>query len=210
MARRVRLDIRQASRTIALVFVGVAAANVLLFALATRPSVRRLTEVTEEASPRLAALKARATEVEAREAYLAGLKQAQADLETLAEKVLSSKKRRMIEVQFEVDRLARQFGVNLDRMEIENEPIPAAGVERFAMTLPLEGGYANLRRFLRAVEESEKFLIVEHVALGTGKEGGVLLQLNITLATYFDLPEEAREPVGPVRTRRPDAAEEGA
>ncbi|MFN0281755.1 MAG: hypothetical protein ACKVZ6_07260 [Kineosporiaceae bacterium] len=57
------------------------------------------------------------------------------------------------------------------------------------MTLPLEGGYANLRRFLHAVEISGEFLVIERVALAEGDEGGVRLALNITLATYFDLPE---------------------
>ena len=40
------------------------------------------------------------------------------------------------------------------------------------------------------MEHSAKFLLVERVALGKGKDGGVMLQLNITLATYFNAPED--------------------
>ena len=72
------------------------------------------------------------------------------------------------------------------------------------ITVPLEGGYSALRRFLQAVEHSSKFLLVERVALGKGKEGGVLLQLNITLATYFNAPEERlrKKPQPTRRSRR--------
>ena len=67
-------------------------------------------------------------------------------------------------------------------------------LDRLVITVPLEGGYVSLRNFLRAVEHSSKFLLVERVALGKGKEGGVLLQLNITLATYFNAPEHMLSP----------------
>ena len=53
------------------------------------------------------------------------------------------------------------------------------------ISVPLEGGYANLRKFLQAVEGSDKFLVVERVALARGKQGGRMLDLNISLATYF-------------------------
>ena len=73
------------------------------------------------------------------------------------------------------------------------------------MTVPLEGGYANLRRFLQAVEVSDKFLVVERVALGEGKRGGAMLQLSITLATYFDAPERYKR--GKERERRRRASQ---
>ena len=50
--------------------------------------------------------------------------------------------------------------------------------------------YANLRKFLQAVEESDKFLVVERVSLAKGKEGGSSLSLSISLATYFTAPPE--------------------
>jgi len=58
------------------------------------------------------------------------------------------------------------------------------------MTVPLEGGYPNLRKFLQAVEHSDQFFVVERVSLARGKAGGKLLSLNIILATYFTAPEE--------------------
>ena len=63
-------------------------------------------------------------------------------------------------------------------------------LDRLEMVVPLEGGYVNLRKFLQAVEESDKFLLVERVALAQGKQGGRLLDLTISLASYFSAPEE--------------------
>ena len=50
--------------------------------------------------------------------------------------------------------------------------------------------YSSFYRW--SVENSEKFLVVERVALGEGKRGGVMLQLSISLATYFEAPEDVK------------------
>ncbi len=71
-------------------------------------------------------------------------------------------------------------------VDTDTEYMAGQGLERFAMVVPLQGGYANLRHFIQAVESSDKFLVVERVAIDRAKDGGVLLQMNITLATYFD------------------------
>ena len=85
------------------------------------------------------------------------------------------------------------FSIDLESVSFASEPLYKEDLDRLVMVVPLEGGYTNLRKFLQAVEESDKFLLVERVALAEGREGGVMLQLNITLATYFDLPEELRQ-----------------
>ena len=65
---------------------------------------------------------------------------------------------------------------------------PMMDLDKLIMVVPLQGNYASLRAFLQAVEDSEKFLLVERVALAEARQGGVMLELNITLATYFDAP----------------------
>ena len=102
----------------------------------------------------------------------------------------------MVTAQLEVADLARQFGVAVEKVEYRNETLMDEGLDYMGMVVPLEGGYTNLRRFIEAVEESDKFLVIESVSLDQAKDGGTLLQLNIALATYFDapgVPEEQRE-----------------
>ncbi len=190
-APRMRFDIRQASRDLAIVFVAILALNLGFYVLSVRPRLQEYRSLTEENEPRARELERREAARRARETYRRALGQAEEDLGILRRDVLSTRSRRLIEVQAEVDRLAQLFNVVSEQVNYENEILEDEGLERMWMTIPLQGGYANLRKFIQAVESSDKFLVIERVALVEGEEGGVLLQLNITLATYFDLQESA-------------------
>lgn len=198
-SRLSRLDPRQAARHVLVALLALAVANVLFAVLVVRPRMARYEALTEDSAPSLERLKKREEAVRALEQYAASLRKTEADLEHLRREVLSTRDRRLIEVQLEVARLAEQFKVNLERMQFENEPLEEEGLERLAMTVPLQGGYSSLRRFLQAVERSDQFLVVERVALAEGSEGGAVLDLNITLATYFDNPSIRRESPRPRR-----------
>jgi len=187
-ARRLRFDVRQAGQQILVVLAVLFALNALAYFLFVRPKVREYGDLLESSRPRFEALEARRTQVLALEQYLTGVQQAQNDLRVFREQVLSTRGKRMVAVQAELAHLAEQFSIDLDAVTYENKDLREEELDRFAMVVPLEGGYANLRRFLEAVENSDEFLVVERVAIGEGQEGGVLLQLDITLATYFNPP----------------------
>ena len=193
MMGRFRLDVRQASRDLLLVFVGLLGLNAAFFAFFVRPRLGEYRTLTTENAPRLQEMERREAEVRAREEYLRGLEQAENDLGRLRKEILSTREERMISVQMELAGLAQQFSVNMEQVQYQNEKSEEEGLDRFAMVVPLQGGYANLRRFIQAVENSDRFLVVERVALAEGEEGGVLLTMNITLATYFNLPEALKE-----------------
>lgn len=186
--RRFRFDIRQAGRVLLLAYATLALINVVFFLLLTRPKVAEYRTMTQKTAPLIEAVKNRETQVDDLETYLQALEQAQVDLKQLREEILSTKNRRMVPVQLELERLAQQFQIDSDQVEYDNEPLEEEGLERFAMVVPLEGGYQNLRSFIHAVESSDQFLVIERVNLVRSREGGVLLQLNITLATYFEAP----------------------
>ena len=54
---------------------------------------------------------------------------------------------------------------------------------------------------VQAVEESDKFLLVERVGLTKGKQGGRMLDLSISLATYFNAPGDLLAAQAPGRRR---------
>jgi hypothetical protein len=200
MSTRASFDIRQIARRIWIVLGLVAAVNAGFYVLRVRPIVREYAQLLDVHGPEADALAQRQAQVEAREAYLASLRKAEADLSHLRGEVLSTRERRMVEAQLELTELCEQFKIDLESVNYQNEPLEDEELDRFAMIAPLAGGYANLRRFLHAVETSDKFLVVERVQLAQGKEGGVLLQLNITVATYFTLPVDER-PIRPQAER---------
>jgi Tfp pilus assembly protein PilO len=204
--RRLRFDLRQAGGHLRAVLVLWTVANIALYVLLVRPAVREYRNLLEGTGPQQQELRAQRAEVERRETYLNALVQAEQDLTRLRDEVLSTRERRMVEVQLELKSLADQFGIDLDSVTFESELMRNEELDKLRMVVPLEGGYTNLRRFLQAVESSSKFLVVEGVALGEGKHGGAMLQLNISLATYFDVPPELKRVNQPERRgRRPSA-----
>jgi Tfp pilus assembly protein PilO len=195
-ARRRRFDVREIASN-ALVVCGALIVANLVFTLAViRPQGVRLEGLRRDSEPRLNALKQRRALVEGTEGFLGKLRQAETDLATLRSEILSTRDRRMIETQIEVEKLAGQFGVDFEEIRFENDILQEQGVDRFGMVVPLRGGYRNLRKFIQAVESSPRFLVIEKVSLGSGDKGGEdRLELRITLATYFDLPDLFREPL---------------
>jgi Tfp pilus assembly protein PilO len=187
-SKRIRFDIRESGGVITGALVVLFVVNAAFYLFWVRPKEQSLDAMGEDGRPRLEVLKEREKAVEARETYLESLRQAEADLQALRHDILSTRARRMIATDLEFTRIAREFNVEFARIQYENEILEDEAIERYAIVVPLEAGYASLRRFIQAVESSERFLVVERVALAQGELGGSLLQLNITLATYFDHP----------------------
>jgi len=194
-ARKPRFDIRESSGKIFLLLVAALAVNAAVSVLVVRPKVVHYRQLKDESSPQRQVVKVREKDVVAREAYRAGLEKARDDMKHLAADVLATRQRRMIGVQLEVAKLAREFGIAADRVAYENPAPDDGALERFGIVVPLAGGYQNLRKFIHAVESSENFLVIERVALGTGKSSDVV-ELNITLATYFMTPDAKLDELG--------------
>ena len=194
--RASRFDIREASGVILLVAAGVLVANVAATVLLVRPRLARYHQLTDTSSPQAQLVKTREAEVSEKETHRQALEKAKADMTHLAADVLSTRQKRMINVQLEISELFKEFGLSWDRVQYENEPLAENdALERFAIVVPLAGGYSSLRRFIQAVEKSENFLVIERVQLGTGKVQDVV-DLNITLATYFITPDAKLENLG--------------
>lgn len=91
----------------------------------------------------------------------------------------------------EIEALARAPGLVPASRTLRRESVDKAPLERVAVTLPLEGSYAELVGFLRGVERSPRFLTVESVSLRADEESGGALQ--VVLSAYLHEPPEARK-----------------
>jgi hypothetical protein len=195
-----RFDIRRAAGPILIGVAVLFVLNTAFYLTVVGPKVRELGSLIEENDPRFTRLDERRGHVEAAESFLQALEQAEIDLATLRNDVLSTREERLVAAQLEVAEICKQFKIDLETIDYDTDILPAEGLELFRQIVPLEGGYSVLRRFLQAVESSDKFLVIERVRLGSGKEGGVQLLLNITIDTYFNTPVEL--PVERDATRR--------
>ncbi len=194
-ARKPRFDVREASGVIFLVLGALIVGNILVAVLVVRPKVAKHRQLTDLSSPQMQIVKTREKDVVQKEDFRKALEKTRDDMKHLAGEVLSTRQRRMIGVQLEVAKLAREFGIALDRVRYENEQLDNGALERFAIAVPLSGGYTALRKFIQSVESSENFLVIERVALGAGKSAEIL-ELNITLATYFIAPDADLDRLG--------------
>jgi Tfp pilus assembly protein PilO len=104
---------------------------------------------------------------------------------------------------------------SLDALGGPGAPVTAAktGSARWQSLYPgigiavtVEGPYANLRRFLREVEASKQFIIINAVELegvsdANSQTGATLVSLHLDMATYFQRGSAAPEAMTTVETR---------
>ena len=90
-----------------------------------------------------------------------------------------------------LDRVARESGVEYARSTFKEDEIRESRLKRWTAKAKLVGDYASVRKFLYAVETAEEFVIIEEVGLTQfeATRGGELLELELSLATYF-LPRD--------------------
>ena len=111
-----------------------------------------------------------------------------ANTDDFYKKVLGTKQYNMIAVQRELIEIGNEFRIDPGTVSFSNVDIPEDGLEKFMISLVLEGDYSDLRKFLSRLENSRSFLIVDGISLQGTKEGGLQLLMSINLSTYFDAP----------------------
>jgi len=110
-------------------------------------------------------------------------------LQTFFDDVLSTKRLRMMAIQKEIRDIAKKFNISPENISYARQLYEKDRIVKFSAVLPLNGPYESLRAFISAIERSENFIIIESVALTDSKEGGVILGLNIAVATFFFDPD---------------------
>ncbi len=186
--RKRQFDIRTESGTIIVILMVLFVLNLIFFLFFTRPAVSRYRNLSAENMPALKALEQKEKETEIIEKRFKRITQTEDNIEEFFKLILSTKDEKMIAIQLEVVDIATQFKINPETVKYSNEELEKEGVERFSISIPLTGTYANLRNFINKIENSRNFLIVDRVFLSTAKEGGLILQLNIQLSTFFNAP----------------------
>jgi Tfp pilus assembly protein PilO len=84
-----------------------------------------------------------------------------------------------------LDEICTEAGLLRNRVTYKLDPEPAFGMQRLAITLPIEGNYANIRDFLNVLESESKLVIVDAMALVSEREGTDMLRLDVSLSTLF-------------------------
>jgi len=102
--------------------------------------------------------------------------------------ILGSQMDRMTSIQKEVRSIATEFHIDPESIDYNSQEIEGSGMAQFQISIPLVGGYPNLRQFINRIESSKHLLIVDSVQLTGAREGGAMLSLTIKISTMFSIP----------------------
>ena len=120
----------------------------------------------------------------------AAIRANRADLERFYSKLAGSEAKDLLPTLEAIEEMAGAAGLHPASRALRRESVEKAPLERVAVTLPLEGSYAELVGFLRGVERQPRFLTVDRVALRADAESGGALQVE--LSTYLRQTSAAR------------------
>ena len=100
----------------------------------------------------------------------------------------STRSQRLTNITAEVERLARQAGLDPREFAFPQREVAELGLVKRSFVFSVNGTYVELRRFINLLELSPSFLTLEEVKLGGGAEGSEELQISLRLSTLFAQP----------------------
>lgn len=163
-------------------------ANVAVLALGVFPLARSVAGLKEGEVEALAA-RGQALKLEtAAKAALQSKDRAETELRQFYGQILPADVQAASQLTYSwLDRVARESGVEFARSTFKEDEMRESRLKRWTAKAKLVGDYANVRKFLYAVETAEEFVIIEEVGLSQieATRGGELLELELSLATYF-------------------------
>ncbi|PWT89723.1 MAG: hypothetical protein C5B54_08460 [Acidobacteria bacterium] len=158
--------------------------NVAIFALVVLPNRQRITRSQgdyENLRKQVSSAKAANEELHAR---FQRLQQSKKDLDTIYSKVFVPRKQGVTDIRLELEKMIKANQVRRQDPSYNYKKFPEFKLQEYTLSLPVEGSYANIRRFINAIEGSEHFLILERVDLSTEKTSDTL-NLDFQLSTYL-------------------------
>ena len=182
------LDIRKDLRVAIAVGLVLLLGNAACFVLVVRPRMREYQSLEGGKGAFERELASAQKKKEELAAYYDRIVATEKNADRFFNEILGTKQERSIEIQKEIADIATQFKISPESVSYVNGDLVDDGLEKFEIDLPIAGDYNDLRSFIARIENSKDFLIVDRISLSGTKEGGLNLQLNIAVSTYFNAP----------------------
>lgn len=169
--------------------------NLAWLSLVNLPRSQALASADERVQNLRRTASGRVREVREMELAVERIRNREHTLELFFDQVLADKSQRMVAIQRELREIAIRHRIDPKQISYSHEVVKdTVDMVRFGASFPLRGGYQVLRSFIRDIEHSENFLIIDGVNLAKSREGGALLALDIQVSTMFrDLDRKAEE-----------------
>ncbi|MCZ6696702.1 MAG: GspMb/PilO family protein [Acidobacteria bacterium] len=170
-------------------------ANLGFYLFLNMPRLRALSDLRSARASVLSSLKVTTDRIERMNQLIQAYDEEVVRLDDFFENRLGTQRSRMTAIQREVRAIAREFRIDPESLDYVTSEVEGTDLIRFQVTIPLTGGYPNLRHFLNRIESSQHLLTVDSVELTGSREGGAMLSLTVKMATYFKtLDRERRRP----------------
>ena len=163
------------------------AVNIALFFFLVLPRKQNISRLQDEYSKQRFRIADQQKQMKIMNQRLGALQKAESDLKVLYDQVLIQKKIGVTAIRQELQELAGSLTVERAGVKYDYDPLPDYGLRHFTLSVPVEGAYRDIRRFINDIERSQYFLILDRVDLSTERqaEAGENVLLNFQLSTYL-------------------------
>ena len=189
-----RFDLRENLWRIAGVLGVLLLLNLGFYLLFNLPRLRSLQNLEERRNTAARELRSTMARCDKMRELVAQYDEETKRLDDFYDNVLGSQMDRMTPIQKEVRSIASEFHIDPEAIDYNPQESPGTGMTLFQITIPLVGGYPNLRQFINRIESSRHLLIVDSVELTGAREGGAMLSLTIKISTVFHAPPVVAAP----------------
>jgi Tfp pilus assembly protein PilO len=197
--RRIRFDLREDLWRVAIVLGALLLLNLGFYLFLNMPRLQALSDLTSGRDEVRQALAAKATDCQAMQDLIARYDSETTNLDRFFNLRLGTQMERMTAIQKEIRSIAVQFRIDPDAIDYRPAKVEGSDLTRFQITIPLTGGYSNLRQFINELESSERLFIIDSVELTGARGGGAMLSLTIRISTYFRAPQPGSDTVATLR-----------
>lgn len=170
------------NRTFPLMIGGLLILNIavyLVISLATSPQLDALERqlIQQQSSQRQ--IRAGAAAQNPVQAY----RQGEADLEKFGAAIPSRSE--FTALIGEIFSLADRAGLVIDSIGYDPKEIAGQNLLRYGFSFSVKGDYGQVKRFIHSLEQSERLIVIDDLALSGGKAGAAQVELRLRLATFF-------------------------
>lgn len=189
LGRRARFDLRHDLWRIVGVLGALLVLNLAFYLFLNLPRLRALGSLQENRDEVRRALRTTTQKTEAMRALIGRYDEEVVALDDFFKNRLGTQADRMTTIQKRIRTIATEFKIDPESIDYNPAPVEGTDLTEFQITIPLVGGYQNLRQFIDRIESSEHLLIVDSVELAGSREGGLMLSLTIKISTFFRSPD---------------------
>ena len=186
-----RFDLRQDIWRVLAVLGLLLVLNVGFYIFLNLPRLQALADLTSGRDEGRRALKDITRSCEAMQDLVTRYDAETARLQQFYTERVGTQVERMTRIQENIRAIATEFRIAPESIDYNTDDVEGSDLTRFQITIPLVGGYPNLRHFINRVETSKNLAIIDSIELAGSREGGQMLSLTIRISTYFRVPAMA-------------------